>query len=346
MTSIPLRRWVRATLAAVLVVVSATSFATPESEQQQRRAGEPAPAQAGPQGPRQSHNLAPLWREVRSGDPGFTTIRGPETGVLVQSGGETWRELRNGPITFYGGLILLAVPAAILLFHMVKGQIRLSGPPTGRVIVRFNNWERLVHWLSAISFVMLALTGLTMFLGKYLILPLVGHTVFSWLTAFSKNFHNFLGFLFIASLVLLLITFLRDNVWDPCDAIWIRKLGGLVKREHVPSKRFNFGEKSWFWFGACFLGLTVAGSGLVLVFPNLFETRWAMQTANIVHLIGSVLFIALFLGHAYMGTAGVEGAYQSMITGEVDEIWARDHHELWLQEVSARATGATKGGAK
>lgn len=333
-----LGRWLGAAAVAFLVVISSASMALA----QQPPAGQGA-VQAGAQGAAQPHNLAPLWREVRSGEPGFTTIRGPEAGVLVQSGGETWRELRNGPITFYGGLLLLVVPLAILFFHMVKGQLKLDGPPTGRVIVRFNNWERLVHWLTAISFVMLALTGLTMFLGKYLILPLIGHAAFAWLVAFCKNFHNFLGFLFAVSLVLMLITFLRDNVWDPCDAIWIRKAGGLIKREHVPSKRFNFGEKTWYWFGVCFLGLTVAISGLVLVFPNFFDTRWAMQVANVVHLIAAILAFALALGHIYMGTSGVEGAYQSMITGEVDEIWARDHHELWLQEVNARAA---KGGAK
>jgi formate dehydrogenase subunit gamma len=344
MSSTLLRRSLGAAIAAVLSALTFVSVALAQNQAAPASAPPSIQHQAAP--PAQSHNLAPLWREVRSGDPGFTTIRGPEAGVLVQPGGETWRQLRNGPITFYGGLLLAAVPLAILLFHMVKGRIRLSAPPTGRVIVRFNNWERLVHWLTAISFVMLALTGLTMFLGKYLLLPILGHTVFSWLVAFSKNFHNFLGFLFVLSLLLLLITFLRDNVWDPCDAEWIRRAGGLIKREHVPSKRFNFGEKTWYWFGVCFLGLTVAISGLALVFPNLFETRWAMQVANITHLIAAILVFALSLGHIYMGTAGVEGAYQSMITGEVDEIWARDHHELWLQEVNAKAAGARSGGAK
>lgn len=337
-----LRGGFRSAVAAVFLVLTFVSAALGQS-QPPPGASPPLLQPQGAAAP-QSHNLAPLWREVRSGDPGFTTIRGPEAGVLVQSGGETWRQLRNGPITFYGGLLLAAVPLAILLFHMVKGRIKLDGPPTGRVIVRFNNWERLVHWLTAISFVMLALTGITMFLGKYILLPILGHTLFSWLVAFSKNFHNFLGFLFVVSLVLMLITFLRDNVWDPCDALWIRKAGGLLKREHVPSKRFNFGEKTWYWIGVCFLGLTVAISGLVLVFPNLFETRWAMQVANITHLVAAMLVFALSLGHIYMGTAGVEGAYQSMITGEVDEIWARDHHELWLQEVKEKASAARGGG--
>jgi len=342
MSSTLLRAGFGTAIAAALLALNLVSAALGQSQPPAGAAPALSPVQVQPPG--QGHNLAPLWREVRSGDPGFTTTRGPEAGVLVQPGGETWRQLRNGPITFYGGLLLAAVPLAILLFHMVKGQIKLDGPPTGRVIVRFNNWERLVHWLTAISFVMLALTGLTMFLGKYLLLPVIGHAAFSWFTAFSKNFHNFLGFLFAASLVLMLITFLRDNVWDPCDAVWIRKAGGLIKREHVPSKRFNFGEKTWYWIGVCFLGLTVVVSGLVLVFPNLFDTRWAMQVANITHLIAAILVFALSLGHIYMGTAGVEGAYQSMITGEVDEIWARDHHELWLKEVNEKAAASSNSG--
>ena len=319
-------------LAALFVVVAEPRAADP-----------PAPPQAPVAAAQQSHNLAPLWRDVRSGEPGYTTIGGPEGGVLVQSGGETWRELRNGPITFYGGLLLLVVPVSILLFHMAKGKLRLEGERTGRVIVRFNNWERLVHWLTAISFVMLALTGLTMFLGKYLLLPVIGHTAFSWLTAFSKNFHNFLGFLFGASMLLMLITFARDNVWHPSDAQWIRKAGGLIKREHVPSRRFNFGEKTWFWIGVFMLGSAVVASGLALMFPNVFDSRWVMQVANIVHLVAAILVVALSLGHIYMGTAGVEDAYQSMITGEVDELWARQHHELWLQELESRSG---KGGGR
>jgi len=331
-------RWLCATVLTFLLVVSPFSLAAA----QQPPAAQPP--QTSLQGAAQPHNLAPLWRDVRSGEPGITTVRGPETGVLIQSGGETWRELRNGPITYYGGLLLLVIPIAIALFHMVKGQLKLDSPPTGRVIVRFNNWERLVHWLTAISFVMLALTGLTMLLGKHLILPLVGHAVFAWLVAFSKNFHNFLGFLFIVSLALMLVTFLRDNVWDSCDAIWIRKAGGLIKREHVPSRRFNFGEKTWFWLGVFFLGLTVAISGLVLVFPNYFDMRSTLQLAHVVHLVTAILMFALSLGHIYMGTSGVEGAYQSMITGEVDEVWAQNHHELWLKEVNARSGGQITGG--
>jgi formate dehydrogenase subunit gamma len=282
------------------------------------------------------HNAAAFWREVRSGEAGLTQARGAEAGVLVYPRGETWRELRSGPITIYGGALILAVAFGIWQLHVRRGPIGLSGPPTGRVVVRFDNWERLVHWLVAVSFVLLGLTGLVLLFGRHSLIFFFGHVGFSWLAAFAKNCHNFTGPLFAAGIVAMLITFARDNVWQSCDALWIRRAGGLLRREHVPSMRFNFGEKTWFWFGVFLLGLTQVASGLVMVLPNIFDTRWAMQTASVIHAVAGIVLIALSLGHIYMGTVGVEGAYRSMVSGEVDERWAEDHHGYWLADVKRR----------
>ena len=279
-----------------------------------------------------AHKAAAYWRQVRSGDPGVTTVRGTETGVLVSSDGNTWRQIRNGPIMLYGGALILLVILAITLFHRWKGAISLEGKPTGRSMARFSDWERRVHWLAAISFVLLALTGLNMLFGKNILMPVIGHGLFSWLAAMGKYIHNFLGFVFAAGVVLILVTFYKDNFWHSSDAKWIAKAGGLVSREHVPSRRFNFGEKTWFWFGVGLFGLTMIASGFSLLFPNLFETRFAMQTAEVIHAIAAVLLLVMSLGHIYLGTIGVEGAYQSMKIGKVDETWAKEHHELWYNE--------------
>lgn len=277
-------------------------------------------------------NNAPVWREARSGEAQFTTIKGVETGVLIQSGGETWRALRNGPITLYGGIMLCLVALAIGIFYKLRGEIRLKEAPSGRHIQRFNAGERVIHWGVAITFCVLALTGLMTLFGKYVVLPLLGHETYSWLAALSKSLHNFIGPLFLVFLVLMFFLFVKDNVWQACDALWIRKAGGLFSGEHVPSHRFNFGEKTWFWFGVFFLGLGVSGSGLVLDFPNFEQGRGIMQIANIIHVVGALVVIALSLGHIYIGTIGMQGAYESMRYGHVDETWIREHHELWYEQ--------------
>ena len=156
----------------------------------------------------------------------------------------------------------------------------------------------------------------------------------------SRSLNQVMVFGAAVFVLLMFFAFLRDNVWRPIDAVWIRRAGGLLDGSHVPSGRFNFGEKTWFWFGVTILGFTVAASGLIMDFPNLGEwTRSDMQTANIVHAIGAILMLALAFGHIYMGTLGAEGAYESMKTGYVDETWAREHHEQWYLDIKAGKSG-------
>lgn len=293
---------------------------------------------------KEAHNQAQLWREARSGQSGLTTVKGPETGVLIQSGGETWRELRNGPITLYGGIALCVVVVAIALFYLRRGMIRLSEPPTGRRLQRFSSIERMAHWTMAVSFVILAVSGLVLLFGKHVLLPVFGYTLFSWLAAIGKNLHNFIGPLFLLSIVVSFFIFVKDNVWRAEDADWIAKAGGLLSGQHVPSWRFNFGEKFMFWFGVVFLGLTVSVSGLIMDFPTFGQTRDTMQTVNIIHAIGALLFVCLMLGHIYIGTIGMEGAYESMRYGYVDETWAKEHHELWYKQARQQPAESSKAG--
>lgn len=299
----------------------------------------PAQAQA-----KEAHNQAQLWRDARSGQAGITTVRGPESGVLIQSGGETWRELRNGPISLYGGIALSVVVVAIGLFYLRRGMIRLTAPPTGRHIERFSSVERVAHWSMAISFVILAVSGLVLLFGKHVLLPVIGYTLFSWLAAIGKNLHNFIGPLFLLSIIVSFFLFVKDNFWKAEDANWIAKAGGLLDGEHVPSWRFNFGEKFMFWFGVVFLGLAVSISGLIMDFPNFGQTRDTLQTVNIIHAVGALLFVCLMLGHIYIGTIGMEGAYAAMRTGQVDETWAKEHHELWYNQARQQPAEPTKAG--
>lgn len=285
----------------------------------------------------QPGNNAPVWRDVRGGDNPYQTtqVRGPETSVLVQTQGETWRQLRNGPITMYGGWLIVLIMALIGGFYAWKGPVKLHAKPTGRKLQRFGSWERMVHWGAAISFVILGVTGLIVLFGKHVLLPVIGYTLFSWLATLSKLLHNFAGPVFAFCTVLLFVTFAKDNLPKLHDLQWFAKAGGLFSGSHVPSDRFNAGEKSWFWVGVTFLGIVVSVTGFVLLFPNFEQGRAMMQEMNVFHAVAAVVFIVLSLGHIYMGTVGVEGAYESMRTGFVDETWAREHHEYWYNETMA-----------
>ena len=284
-----------------------------------------------------THNAAPFWREVRRDqNSGITTVKGAETGVLVQMEGDAWRHIRNGPVTLWGGILLIAVVSAILLFHAMKGQLKLSERPTGRRMTRFSGAERAVHNTVAGSFVLLAIGGLLLLFGKHLLLPVLGHTVLSLMLQVLKPVHNFLGLVFFASLLIMIVMWAKDNLWANIDAQWIMRAGGLFDRTHVPSWRFNFGEKTWFWFGVTILGLTVSVSGLLLDFPAILQLRANLQLANLVHGIGALAMMLLAFGHIYMGTIGVEGALEAMKTGDVDEVWAKEHHELWYQQAAGK----------
>ena len=291
----------------------------------------------------QPGNNAPMWREVRQDKAHFTNNPGNEAGVLIQTGGDSWRHLRNGPVTFYGGWLLVLVVAAILLFYKIKGPLTNHDPLTGKLIQRFPRVERVIHWMTAGSFLILGITGLAILFGKHVLIPVMGHSLFGYLMVVGKNVHNFVGPLFFVSTLAMIAVWARDNVWQNIDALWIGKAGGLLTGEHVPSGHFNFGEKTWFWIGVTILGLTVAVSGLVLDFPNFGQGRADMQLANIVHAVAAIAMLVLSFGHIYMGTIGVHGAYASMKTGYVDETWAREHHEEWYNDVKAGKSGHPQG---
>lgn len=286
----------------------------------------------------QPGNNAPVWREVNSDQAHYASIPGLEAGVLIQRTGQKWRLFRNGVITVWGGWLVVLVPLAILGFFMWKGPIRLKETPTGRQIERFTPTERYVHWTMAISFVTLGVSGIIMLWGKHFLLPVMGHQLFGWLTYVLKNLHNLVGPLFTVSIIVAFVMWVRDNLPRAIDLQWLLKAGGLFGGAHEPpSHRFNAGEKLWFWGGLVLFGLILSASGWVLdrIVPGVDYYRSTMQLAEIVHAIAAVGMICMSLGHIYMGTIGMEGAYRAMREGYVDEAWAKEHHELWYDDIKA-----------
>ena len=298
----------------------------------------------------QPGNNAPMWRQVGSGVTGYSSLpksEAPEAGNLIQpfvqypgsrltNAGEAWRQVRNGWITPYGGALLLIVLGGLALAYWRAGTIKLKGAPTGRKLERFTPFERSAHWANAIAFSMLAISGLVMAFGQYVLLPLFGHTLFGWLAYALKNVHNFAGPVFAVSLVVVIVTFVRDNLPAKGDLTWLLKGGGMLSGHEIKSGRFNAGEKVVFWAGVFLLGLVGVASGLVLdkLIPGLIYERQTMQIAHMVHSVSNIMMMVIFMGHIYLGWI-TEGAMEGMKTGYVDETWAREHHEGWLEDIQA-----------
>lgn len=291
----------------------------------------------------QPGNNAPVWRAVKEGGNHYSSLPGAESGVLIQpkarflgqaqatTAGEAWRQYRNGPLMSFGAGVILAVLFVVVVLYFVFGPIRTKEPDTGRKIERFTPLERTVHWTVAISFMVLAVTGLIMLFGKFLLLPITGHTLFGYLGYLCKNVHNFVGPVFTVSIIVFFVLYVRDNLPEKTDIGWLMRFGG----KKPSAGRFNAGEKIWFWGGLVILGLIVSASGFVLdmLVPNMTYTRSTMQIANIVHLVGATLMGAGSIGHIYLGTLGMNGAYQAMRHGYVDDTWAKEHHDKWYEQV-------------
>ncbi|MGH7185078.1 MAG: formate dehydrogenase subunit gamma, partial [Pseudomonadota bacterium] len=307
----------------------------------------------------QPGNNNEVWREVKSGQPNYTSIPGREAGVLVQpqarfpgqevmtTAGEAWRNFRNGPITFYGGWLVVLVCAVVAAIYFAMGPIKLHEKPSGRMLERFSLSERWAHWVMGISFCVLGVSGLIILFGKHVLLPVLGYTLFAWLTSLAKNLHNFVAPLFIVSLLVFIVMYIKDNLPEKGDLTWIANGWKMFKGEHLPSGRFNAGEKAWFWGGVVVLCLAVSVSGVVMLFPNMeaFELRATFQQASVVHAIAAVLVIGAGFGHIYMGTIGVEGAYRNMRDGVTDETWAKEHHQYWYEDVKSGKVAAKSGAA-
>lgn len=261
-----------------------------------------------------------------------------EGDVIVQRGGNSWRVLRNGPVATASGTLFVLALIAIALFYAAVGPARTDHAESGRKIVRFTNWERLVHWATAISFLILAVTGLFVLFGKVILMPWMGQDAFSMVAYVSKYLHNFVGPLFIVCTLLIFFTFVKRNFFQSWDRQWFKQGGGLVSHKHVPAGFFNAGEKAWFWLGVTLLGIVMSISGLILDFVNFGQTRYVLQMANYLHIAGATFYIIAAMGHIYIGTLGTPGAYHAMRYGTVDEEWARQHHELWYEGLKSGDT--------
>ncbi|QJQ96613.1 MULTISPECIES: formate dehydrogenase subunit gamma [Halomonadaceae] len=281
---------------------------------------------------------ADIWRQVRSGEvnESFRDSRHDSTYNLINTSGQTWRIIRNRWVSPFGLIAVGGMIAVITLFYLVIGSKKLGEPRTGRKLLRWTVLERSLHWTMATLFIVLALTGLNLLYGKFVFRPLFGDAIWATMISLSKVSHNYLGPLFGVLLIIVLAKFFKHNLPKKHDITWIKKGGGMVGKAHVDAGFANAGEKLWYWILAT-AGLAVIASGLVLDFPNFGQSRDTMQWANVIHAVSALGLTAMALGHIYIGTIGSEGSLEGMATGYVDETWAKEHHNLWYEEVKDRA---------
>jgi formate dehydrogenase subunit gamma len=275
-----------------------------------------------------------LLRQLQQID-GRVSIPDAKSGTLIQPGGRDWRQFHEVTLKWLGAISVLGVLAVLIVFYLMRGMVRIEAGRSGRTIVRFTAFERFVHWITATCFIILALSGLNITFGKVLLLPLIGPEAFTGLSEWAKYAHNYLSFPFTIGVVMILLTWLGSNIPNRQDIAWLQRGGGIIGRDHPPAGHFNAGQKAVYWI-VVIAGTLMAISGYMLMFPFYATDVAGMQWAQIVHGIVGVLFVAVMLAHIYIGTVGMEGAFEAIATGEVDLNWAKQHHAAWVESEAAK----------
>lgn len=255
--------------------------------------------------------------------------------TVEQPAGRDWRYFHEVTLRWIGGISILGILALLVTFYLCRGMIRIESGRSGRTLVRFNAFERFVHWMTAACFIILAISGLNITFGKVLLLPLIGPESFTAWSEWAKYAHNYLSFPFTLGVILIFLMWIAGNIPNRVDVQWLKRGGGFIGHDHPPAYRFNAGQKMIYWI-VVLGGAAVAISGYVLMFPFYGTDIQSMQAAQIAHGVVAMLFVAAMIGHIYIGTVGMEGAFEAMGTGTVDLNWAREHHSLWLEEEGAR----------
>ncbi|MCP1335417.1 formate dehydrogenase subunit gamma [Futiania mangrovi] len=321
---------------------------------------------AGSLGPLGQSSDTDIWREIRRGNQFQTQVQNQGAGIMIQSEGEVWRNFRNGPLPYYGAWGLFGIVALLAVFFLIRGRIRIDEGMSGRTIERFNTIERAAHWLLASTFIILAITGLNLLYGRYFLPGLIGKEAFATISMWGKYAHNYLAFGFMLGLVMIFVLWVKDNIPGWTDVKWFLKGGGILGMGHPDSRRFNGGQKLIFWM-VVLGGASLSMSGVALMWP--FEFHFFAGTFDAIngifgtslptalgpiqeqqlnaawHAIVGLVMIVVIIAHIYIGSVGMEGAFDAMGSGQVDINWAKEHHNLWVEDMvrKGRADAPTGG---
>ena len=266
---------------------------------------------------------------------GRCTLPDQKACTIEQPAGRDWRHFHHVTLRWNGAIAILGMLALLVVFYLTRGMVKLESGRSGRVLVRFSAFERLVHWMTATCFIILAISGLNITFGKPLLLPLMGPEAFTEWSQWAKYAHNYLSFPFTLGVFLIFLMWIAWNIPKRADVEWLKQGGGMVGHRHPPADRFNAGQKVIYWI-VVLGGAAVAVSGYILMFPFYGTNIAGMQLAQIVHGVVALLFVAAMLGHIYIGTIGMQGAFEAMWDGTVDVNWAKEHHSLWAEKEMAK----------
>jgi formate dehydrogenase subunit gamma len=275
---------------------------------------------------------------------GRITIPDHKAAVLEQPDGRDWRRFHQVTLRWLGAITILGMLVALVVFYLTRGMVRLESGRSGRTIVRFNAFERFIHWMTASCFIVLAISGLNITFGRSLLLPLIGADAFTAWSQFAKYAHNYLSFPFVIGVVVVFLMWIGGNIPNRVDVEWVKRGGGIVGNDHPPAYRFNAGQKAIYWL-QMLGGTAMAITGYLLMFPFYGTDIGSMQLAQAIHGIIAMLYVALMIAHAYIGSIGMEGAFEGMGSGTVDENWAKEHHRLWYEEAARSGTKDSPGPA-
>jgi len=267
---------------------------------------------------------------------GRITLPDARARTLIQPDGRMWRDYQRSVVPWIAAVLVLGTIAVLALFYAIKGRIMIEGGRGLATIIRFSSFERFMHWLTAGSWCVLALSGLNMVAGRFVLLPLLGNETFSALSRLLKPAHNYVAFPFMLGIVLMLLVWLRANIPNQVDLNWFKAGGGFLHGDHPPAGKFNGGQKMVFWI-VVLGGAAMAATGLTLMFPFVVTNIFGMQIIQVIHGLIALLMIAMMLSHIYIGSVGMEGAIDAMGSGEVDLTWAKHHHSLWVADELAKA---------
>jgi formate dehydrogenase subunit gamma len=341
-----------------------------------------------PGAPLGNRSQADIWRALREGRRGEVSIPDKKAGQLIRGAPErlrskdaieaamrtqdregsivSWVAFRKGPLATYGAYAMGGMIVLLALFFLIRGRVRIEHGTSGRLIERFNSIERIGHWTLAISFIVLALTGLNLLYGRQVLIPAIGSETYATITYYGKLAHNYVAFAFMAGLILVFVNWVWHNFPHWRDLVWLAKGGGLfTKGVHPSAKKFNAGQKIIFWL-VILCGVSISLSGIALMFP--FQTAMfaktftflntlgfnlptaispvqEMQYQSLWHSIVALFLVCIILAHIYIGSIGMQGAIDAMTTGKVDENWAMEHHDLWAKEVISAVHDDAPGGA-
>jgi formate dehydrogenase subunit gamma len=200
-------------------------------------------------------------------------------------------------------------------------------------ILRYTLLERTIHWIAALTYCYVLLTGLAFYTPHlYWIATLLGGV------PTSRFWHPWVALVFFAALVWMLRAWMADMRITAVDQKWGQAMDRYIRNEDEalpPAERFNLGQKYFFWV-MLWGGILLLISGAVLWFPE--RIPWSLRdlryAAVLLHVAAALVTIGAFIIHVYMGTAMVRGGFTSIIRGEVSPAWAKAHHRLWYERLT------------